>query len=256
MSEVTHEMNYDSPNAHAAANSRAKDKNREGNLILTADPYGKRVPAFYVGIFNVGSQPFSVQRSWAVGGTVNIAARPKDALYSQPLILRDVENLQRIAPGSDEIQLAPTSGEYLAQDIVNCNNPYGSWKTYKSLDPSQAVNEGNNYYDRGIFWCRLATPTSDPDFEVVEFAITRLEKNYQRLVEEGNLLYQSGPKGQVLICAPHHEAAQYFIDAGHQLDLPWHATLTGGLSGRLKQSMAEKRAIKSKSLVDDADELT
>jgi hypothetical protein len=248
---------YGSPNANMASKSRARDKNRMGNIVMTTDPYGKRQPEFYVGIFNVNTRPLTVQRQWGVGqqmgdggqasigGLVTVNGRAVDDLYGKPVILRDIEHMQKLQPGSDEILLVPVGGEFLAQDLCNCNDLGGSWKTAKSLSTEQQMAAGavgNNYYERGIFWCRLATPDAEPDMEAVDAAITNLERYYQKLLEEANRLYQSGPKGQQEICDPHHEAAEYFIQAGNPLDLPWHATLRGGLHGMLKKKSAADKA--------------
>jgi hypothetical protein len=234
MPEVNASIEMNTAGATRAASSRQNDKNHVGSLIMTADPYAKRTPDFYIGIFNVSRKEFAVPRPWAVNGVITIPARPEDGLYGKPFILRDVEATQKLQPGSDEILMIPVKGAFLAQDIVNCNDPLGDWKTYKTLNPATALNEGNNYYDRGIFWVKLASPDAEPDIEAVEAAVNRLEAYYNSLILEGNRYYSSGPKTQSLICDPHHMAADYFISAGNDLELPWHQVLSGGMKSRIK----------------------
>jgi hypothetical protein len=243
------QMLADSLQPWGGAQSYQKSKNRMSSLRVASDPHAKRKPDFYVGIFNVNTKPLTVQRQWGVGtapgengtqasicGLVKIPGREEGKLYSSPVVLRDIEHFQKLQPGSDEIILQPISGEFMAQDLCNSNDPYGSWKTYRPITSDQqqvSGNIGSNYYERGIFWCRLTTPDAEPDLNAVEFAIAQLERTYQGLIEEANRFYQQGAQKQVEICEPHHEAAAYFIAAGHDLNLPWHATLTGGLVGQL-----------------------
>lgn len=223
----------DSPRAHGGASSLANDKNRVDQVRLVADPYSARIPEYWIGIFNVSKTELQIARSWVIGGLVKLRPRAEGELYGPPFIIKDVVAIPKPPMGNDEIIMVPTKGEWLAQDIVNCNDPTGSWKTYRPLNAATSTNEGNNYYDRGIFWCRLASPDAEPDFDAVEFAIKRLENYYNGLVQEANLYYSSGPKEQAKICQPHHEAADYFISSGLSLELPWHQVMSGGLSQQL-----------------------
>jgi hypothetical protein len=236
----------DSAAAQTVIRSIANDKNRESQLIMTGNPYKDRKPEFYVGIFNVSRRELVVERPWAINGTVRIEARKEDALYGKPFVLADIELIHRPIVGNDEILTVPQKGEFLAQDIVNSNDPNGSWKTYKAANPATEINIGNNYYEKGIFWVRLATPDSEPDLDAVEAAIDRLELNYNRLIMEANELYASGPEGQKQLGAgrgkPYHEAADYFITAGHEVDAPWHSVMKGGLSNRLKDARRKAEA--------------
>lgn len=248
-----------SPGAVATEKSRANDRNRMGLVHMTPDAIGSRKPEFYIGIFNVSTKSLTVQRQWGSGqsfddfgstapsisGLVTIPGREPDELYSRPYVLRDIERLTKLQPSSDEIVMIPVKGEFLAQDLCNCLDPFGDWRTARILTNEQqnaAGSVGNNYYERGIFWCKLATPDAEPDLEAVEKAVERLEAYYQKLYEEGNRYYQLGPKGQELIAAPHHEAIQYFLDAGHKIEAPWHMTLTGGLRGKLAEKIKAKQA--------------
>jgi hypothetical protein len=229
------------------------DKNRIGMVTLQADPYAKRVPEYYVGIFNVSKTELRVPRPFGKAGRttqgdsareVVIPGREGDDLYGKPFILRDIEPILRSMAGSDEITYVPTSGELLAQDVCNTNDPKGNWRTYRALNPATATNEGNNYYERGIFWCRLATPTSEPDMEAVEFAMGRLEAYYQRLIEEARQLWSGDPKDRKYISRPHHDAAEYFQIE----DEPWHTTMRSPLRAKLaEKKAAAKKAHKDKS---------
>ncbi len=226
--------------SNRAAASLADSKNRVDQTFITPDPNALDKPKYYIGVFNVSRTEVRIARPWVVGGMVKLAPRQQDDLYGKPFVLPDIKAFAKPSPGGDEINLIRQSGEFLAQDIVNCNDPKGNWKTYRQLNPEQRTSDGNNYYERGIFWCRIATPESEPDFEALEFAVKLLEKSYQSLIEEANIYYASGPKEQAKIGAPHREAAQYFIDSGLELNLPWHQTLTGGLSAKLATKKAEK----------------
>jgi hypothetical protein len=238
MPQPNAEIRGNSAAANRATQAKQDQENRVGQLIMTVDPYSKRKPEYYIGVFNVSKTTFKIPRSWVPGGLVTLEGRDEGQLYGKPFIIPDVKNIMKPPVGNDEITVIPTKGEFLAQDICNCNDPQGSWETYRPLSAASGLNVGNNYYDRGIVWCRLATPESEPDPKAIDFAIMRLETYYNGLINEANTYYSSGPKEQIMICAPHHEAAQYFIDAGNDLDLPWHKQLTGNLRGRLKKAQA------------------
>jgi hypothetical protein len=234
------ELYQGSPRANQQSTSFANDKNRVSETFISSDPLAQRKPEFYVGIFNVSKTELKVARSWAMGGTVIIPGRQEGETYSKPFILRDMVNVAKQPDLNMEIALVPQRGEFLAQDVCNCNDPYGSWKTYRPLNAATATSEGNNYYDRGVFWCRLTAPDAEPDLDAVDFAIGRLEKYYQNLIQEANLYYSSGPKEQAKICQPHHEAADYFIESGVKLNLPWHQVLSGNLHEQLAKAKAKK----------------
>jgi hypothetical protein len=223
------------------ARASMRELNRNAEIKMPAQPYAHLKPEFYVGIFNVSRKEIRIPRDWAVGGNVIIPAREEEDLYSKPYVLKAIEGIMHLPPGSVQMVVEPINGEALAQDVVNTSNPGGDWKTYRQWTKNQedimgAV--GNNYYEKGLFWCRLETPTSDPDMEAVEFAMGCLEKNYNNLITEANLLYSSGPREQLKICAPHHEAADYFIKAGNDVELPWHQILQGNFKSKLKKKIA------------------
>src|SRR5665213_741534 len=131
--------------SRAVANERAnfEDKNRINDISLQADPYGNRVPEYFIGIFNVSMKELRVPRPFGKSGRTSqgdtarevvIPGRNKDDLYGKPYILRDIEPILRTLVGNDEISYIPTSGELLAQDLVNTNDPKGSGKTYRALN--------------------------------------------------------------------------------------------------------------------------
>jgi len=216
------------------------EMNRLDQLIIVGNPYAGRQPEFWVGIFNVAKQEFRIHRPWVIGGIVKLAAREEGELYSKPFVIPDIVGIPKPPMGNDEVIVVPNKGEFLAQDICNMNDPFGSWKTYRPLSEATRWNDGNNYYERGLFWCKLEAQDSPPDMAAVESAILRLEKYYTFLIQEGNKFYTSGPKGQEMICQPHHDAADYFISSGNKLDLPWHAVMKGGLHGLLGKAKAAK----------------
>lgn len=236
--------------AISMSNAKANDVNRIDSVHLQADPYANRVPEYYVGIFNVSETELRCAKPWGKAGRTSqgdsarevvIPGREKEALYGKPYILRDVEPILRTFVGTDELSYTPTSGELLAQDLVNSNDPRGNWRTYRALNPATSFSEGNNYYERGIFWCRLSSPDAEPDMEAVEMAITRLEKYYNGLVSEARQYWSGDPKGRAFISRPHHDAAEYF-----QIDEPWHNMLRGvSLNSKLAEAKAKQAAQKA-----------
>lgn len=208
--------------------------NRTDELFFADDPYANRKPDYYVGIFNVSTVPMTVERGWAIGGKVVIPARKEGELYSKPYILPDMKNILSLRAGMDEVSLITMKGTFLAQDIVNTNDPNGNWKTSRPLPPNSS-NEGNNYYERGLFWVTLDTPQSEPDGEALEAAINRLDTYYNKLVTEADQMYIGGPRTQSEIGLPHRMAAE----ALGLEDRPWHVKLISSLASKLKAKKAE-----------------
>jgi hypothetical protein len=204
--------------------------------IFPTDPYAQRKPDYFVGVFNVSLKDQKVAKPWVIGGQVIIAARGKDDPYGKPFILKDVETQMARRVGGDEMYQVPVSGTFIAQDIVNPNDPFGDWRTSVPLNPATASSSGNNLYEYGVFWSKLATPESEPDDEAYVKAVERLEKTYQSLVMEADKFYQQGPKGQEQISDPHHEAAEYF----ELTDRSWHQVMTGSLTSKIKQKKLAK----------------
>ena len=208
--------------------------------FFSGNPLANRVPAYYIGVFNVSTRSIKVKRDWAFSHQVIIPAREDGEFYSKPYILPDIKYLPDKKAGFDEISWIAMKGEFLAQDIVNVNDPYGDWHTAKTSSEGTRLSDGNNFYDRGLFWVRLATPEAEPDLEAVETAITRMEAYYQQLVRDANKFYASGPKQHDLICEPHHAAAEYF-----EIDAPWHRKMEGSLKSQLRSKLDVMRAAKA-----------
>lgn len=230
-----------SPNSVASGQARSNAGNGLANdVVMTPDPFWDRKPDYYVGIFNVSPKQRKFSRPWGLSrdqqsgeSIVIIEGRAAEDLWSKPYILKDKNPQHQLNPSTQEIHLTYQNGTFLAQDLLNCNDPWGDWKTARPVTPNMG-NEGNNYYEQGLFWCKLKTPTSDPDLDAVESAIKRLEAHYEKLLGDANQMWVGGPEKQKEIADGHHEAAEYFLATNPELEFPWHTTMTGGMMARLK----------------------
>lgn len=211
------------------------------NRLFPRDPYATRKPDYFVGIFNVAMKDREIIRSWPVGKKIVVKARSKDDFWGKPYILPDIKNIFDRKAGNPDMIVQPTDGIFLAQDVINPTQPFGNWRTSNDTSAAVRCDDNNNYYQWGLFWCKLATPESDPDPEAVDTAIERLEKTYNALLAEADQFYVSGPAGQAAIQAPHHEAADYFIQNGVQIDRDWHKELTSTLRTRARKAAEAKK---------------
>jgi hypothetical protein len=218
----------DTPTARRVLGGMAKNKNE--NFVFTGDANMRRIPAFYIGIWNVSDIEQKIERPWvnprpdpsapekSLGKIIIIPARGDSERYSKPFLIPDILQEPVERAGSWEVNVRGVDGKFLAQDALNPEDMRGSWKTVRPVAEAALVNEGTNLYHLGLFW-EVAGPHGDdpPSEEAITTAEKRLVATYNRLVQEANLLFMQGAPGQLRIGHLHRHAANYL-----RVNVPWN----------------------------------
>lgn len=193
-----------------ATRAMTSEANPEYSFIGNANLM--HTPAYFVRIFNVSEVEVKIERPWVNfnptqrGKMIVIPARKEGERVSKPFLIADIVQVPIRNDSNKTYQSIGQRGEFLAQDALNPEDMTGSWKTVRTLSSGSPINEGTNLYHQGLFWTRNETPTD----EEVDAAISRLEANYNRLIDEAKILWATGEQGRLQIGNTHRRAAQYF----------------------------------------------
>jgi hypothetical protein len=199
----------------AKSTSETMARNENGEFVFTGDANLSHTPAFWVRIWNVSDMEQRIERPWVMPGhagkIIVIPARAEGETISQPFFIPDIVQLPVFRPGSSEINTRGVDGKFLAQDALNPEDMRGSWKTVRTVLAASLANEGTNLYWWGLFWDRTKGPDKNdsPDQEAAAKAVERLETNYNRLIDEANIMALN-PKTVGDIGHTHRRAANYF----------------------------------------------
>jgi hypothetical protein len=201
------------PKARKGAEIFNREKN--DNFVFTGDANLIREPKFFIAIFNVSDMEQRVERPWLNpskrGKIMLIPACEKHERHGKPFLIPDIVQLPTGSSGSWEISARGVDGKFLAQDALNPEEPVGNWTTVRDRLEAESANEGTNLYHLGCFWEKVALePPYEPSEEAVDTAIVRLERTYNRWIEEANLLALAGGMKVMEIGHTHRRAANYF----------------------------------------------
>jgi len=213
MAEITAVIDTGSANARRMTATKNREVN--DNFVFTSDANLTHEPKFWVGIFNVADFEHRIERPWVhpqrMGQLIVVPACEPGQDYSKPFVIPDIVQMKVERPGSWEIGTRGADGRFLAQDAINPEDPKGNWKTVRDAGTGVSMNEGTNLYYYGCFWTTAPTKEElQPTEEELKFARTRLERTYNRLVQEANLLFLQGARGIEQIGHLHRKAANYF----------------------------------------------
>jgi hypothetical protein len=205
----------------AVESSQEINQLENGEMFFRGDANTARTPQYYVYLFNVSPITQYVERSWgrliALGNGVSqrgvvIEAAPEGHEYGKPYIIKDIEQIPyAIVPGLPETAIRGERGEFLAQDVLNPDQPYGNAETTGTMNLANTFNEGTNLYAWGCF----RTRNNPPKPEEVVAAKKRWEKKANALLQQGNQLSQQGKAPE--ITQPMRDAAQYL-----KVNVPWN----------------------------------
>lgn len=200
-------------NAEAvAAATKAKNRSDNPRYQFVGNANMVRPVQYYVYIFNVSDHEIRIERPWCnfnpadMSRALVIPACPKGQRVSKPYRIADVVQMPLRNDVTRTVTTIGQTGEFLAQDAINPEDPSGSWRTVRPVMPGQSFNEGVNMYRWGLFWTLNETPTD----EEVNTARKRLEDNYNALITEAKNLWAMGEKGRSQIGNTHRRAASYF----------------------------------------------
>jgi hypothetical protein len=193
-----------------------KHKEHNDNFIFTGDANLRHTPKYWVRIFNVSGLEQRIERPWVMPGhagkVIVIPAADDGEETGNPFVIPDIVQMPVDRAGSWELGTRGVDGRFLAQDAINPEEPSGNWRTVRTRLESMSANEGTNLYHWGCFWdvTKGLDLDQEADQEAVKTAIERMEANYNRLIDEANML-ALGDKDQIRqIGATHRRAANYF----------------------------------------------
>jgi hypothetical protein len=201
------------PKAKKQSEIWAQEKN--DNFMFTGDANLRHVPKYFVRIFNVSDMEQRIERPWVMPGKggkmIVVPAKEDGQRYSRPFLIPDIVQMPTDRAGGWEMGTRGIDGKFLAQDAINPEDPSGNWKTVRTRLESSLSNEGTNLYHFGLFWD--STPGTDtsvpPSEDALRVAVERLEANYNRLIDEAQLM-SINPKMMDQVGHLHRRAANYF----------------------------------------------
>jgi hypothetical protein len=194
----------------------ALEKSFNGPPVMRGDMNVMREVKFWVYIFNCGPFKHVIARPWAGGGRVTIEPCKAGEEYGKPYVLPDVIQEKTQISGANEFGFVGRDGKFYAQDVLNPDDPMGSWKNMAAIDAGRSTNIGTNLYNFGCFW----TLSNPPEKEAVLKAKQRLSEFGNLKITEASALWvaQQDPKySGERVGFVHHTFADYF-----GIDTEWH----------------------------------
>lgn len=185
---------------------------RANNLdwnFSTADYMLNRAPDYFVYVFNLAKQAYTISRLPLIKEMI-IPARKEGQKYAMVTRLPSPFKYPKGNVDSNDIDIVVIDGRRFAMDIVNPDN--------LGLDQDsvivQNLAQGNNLGKLGVFWSLNA----EPEEEEIKRATARMEKHYRSLLEQARAVETSNPAALSETLSPaHHAAADYFHETFN-----WH----------------------------------
>lgn len=218
---------------NAARATAAKNREHNDNFVFMGDANLTHIPQFWVGLFNVSDLEQRIERPWVHPRVLSAVAAEKIITakyvvipaaedgqpYGRPFVIPDIVQMPEERPGDWRFRTFGQDGRFLAQDVINPEDPTGNWTTVRKSNEAFATNIGTNLYRFGCFWM-TAKKVEEliPTEEMLETAHARLEETYNDLVEEAKNLAMQGAEGIKQIGSLHRRAANYF----GLTDLEWN----------------------------------
>lgn len=220
MPNPTASISSQHPEAVEAA-SRAMSAHANPSYVFVGNANLDHQIQYTVKIFNVSDVEVRIERPWVNfnasqrGKFVIVPAKREGERYSKPFVIADIVQIPIRNDSNKTVSTYGQRAEFLAQDALNPDDMQGSWKTVRPLNAGNSINQDVNLYHWGLFWTRNDVPTD----EEIATAETRLEANYNRLIDEAKMLWASDKKRE--IGTTHRRAASYF-----GLEFEWNVLYT------------------------------
>jgi len=203
----------------SAGMSRAN--NIDFNLFSASNYMMSQPPQYFVYIYTISMQSFEVSRP-PLFRDVKIPARAKGERYKLVTRISQPFMVPKGNVDSNDIDIIPADARRVAMDIINPNT-YGIEQDFV-LDPKFVFSQGNDLGARGLFWSYNGPGASEyghkeePTEQEIKAAYARLEKHYNKILDEARAVETSDPANLSKFLAPeHHFAADYF-----GLEFQWH----------------------------------
>jgi len=195
--------------------------NLDFNYFSASNYMMSQPPQYHVYIYNVSMQEFKVARP-PLMREMTIPGRKKEQRYTIATRLPQPIMVPKGNVDSNDIDIIPTDARRFAMDLINPNNT--GLDQDAVLDPKFIFSVGNDLGAKGCFWSVNGPGASkygnkeEPTEEEVKRAYARLEKHYNKILDDARAVETSDPGSISKFIAPeHHFAADYF-----GLELSWH----------------------------------
>lgn len=210
MAEITATISS-TERAAKQANSIMREKN--GSYSFMADANVRREIGYYIYVFSTYPEELRIERPTAHPSYV-IPGCAKDEPYSKPLMIPDIIQYPAQIAGSSEITTRGIDGRFVAQDLLNPDNPTGDWRTQRPMNAANMSNEGTNLYALGVWWTLYEKPKQDE----IDAARGKMETTFNALIDRANALHMAGDVNSIReITRQMRIAATYF-----DLETPWN----------------------------------
>jgi hypothetical protein len=192
-----------------------KNNEHNDNFIFTGDANLRHEPKYYVRMWNLSTIEQRIERPWVrpghVGKIIVLPPPEPGEQLGTPFVIPDIVQMAVDQAGNWELGTRGVDGKFLAQDALNPEDMRGSWKTIRKKLTSNLSNEGTNLYHWGCFWDTTKGLDLDqpPPEDAVKKTIERMEDNYNRLIDEAQML-SLDDKTRNQIGYTHRVAANYF----------------------------------------------
>lgn len=168
-------------------------------------------------MFLTFTRPQVVERPWAFAGRIIIPARKPGEKYSEPVRIPDIVQEPVPKAGSNTVYLNGVDGKFLAQDMLNPDDPAGNLISAGKL-PVNQQNSGTNLYKEGCFWTLNEVPTD----EELKAATVLMEAYYNEIIRKADSNDMLNTRDSRLeIGVKEFHAAAYF-----GIEKPWNKVLT------------------------------
>lgn len=211
--------------------SMSRANNLDFNLFSASNYMMSQPPQYFVYLYNISSQEFSVSRP-PVMREVKIPACKEGQKYAlvtripQPLLI------PKGNVDSNDVEVIPTDARRFAMDIIHPENITIDQDAV--LDPANIFSQGTNLGAKGVFWSLNGPGATkygaqeQPTQAELDAAYKRLEKHYDKILKEATAVELSNPATLNAFLTPDHHAAAAYSAKHFGIEYKW----SGGKKAR------------------------
>lgn len=195
--------------------------NLDFNMFSANNYMMSRPPEYFVYLYNVSQQSFSVSRP-PLFREFTIPGRKDSERYALATKLPQPLMVPKGNVDSNEVDMVPTDCRRIAMDIINPDNTGTDQDAH--IDSRNVTSQGNNLGAKGVFYSMNGPGATafggqeEPTKDEIDRAYARMEKFYTGKLDEARAMEVSDPANLSKFISPeHHAAADYFGE-----ERPWH----------------------------------
>lgn len=188
--------------------------NVDFNMFTQTNYIMSRPPEYYVYIYNISTQDFSVARPPLIR-EFKIKGRKENSRFALATRLSQPFMVPKGNVDSNEVDMIPTDARRIAMDIINPANIGTDQDAF--IDPKNVKSIGDNLGAKGVFYSLNGPGASkfgqqeEPTKEELDRAYARMEAWYTAKLDEARAVEVSDPGNLSKFISPeHHAAADYF----------------------------------------------